>query len=74
MTRQGFMDMIARNPYLALAKIAKFGGDVHYVVVVIPERRSRTISAAEVEKSESAAIKRVLLGCWLDHWWTKDFA
>ena len=73
MTVSGFLEMLARNPYLVLLRIHGNGNNQTFTVARIPDRAKMELTVSEIESTGPTGMKRRLMGCWLEHWWTRDF-
>ena len=73
MTVSGFLEMVSRNPYLVLLRIHGGRSDERFTIVRIPDRVKMELSASEIRAAECDAMKRRLMGCWMEHWWTREF-
>ena len=73
MTVSGFLDMVARNPYLVVLRIHGDETDRTFTVVRIPDRTKVELTFSEIRTAGPGDMKRKLMGGWLEHWWTRDF-
>lgn len=73
MTVSGFLEMVTRNPYLVVLRIHGSRSDQSFTLVRIPDRTKMELSVSDIRTTEPDDMKRRLMGCWMEHWWTRDF-